>query len=39
MEITVHGQPVTLLGKEKKVGTEAPAAKVYSTLEKQKGLV
>lgn len=35
MQITVHGQPVTLLGKEKKVGSEAPAAKVYTTEGKQ----
>ncbi|MCH9812923.1 MAG: redoxin family protein [Epsilonproteobacteria bacterium] len=35
MQITVHGQPVTLLGKEKKVGAEAPAAKVKTIQGKQ----
>lgn len=35
MEITVHGQNVELLGKEKKVGSEAPAAKVYETTGEQ----
>ncbi len=31
MDITVHGQNVALLGKERQVGAEAPAAKVYNT--------
>lgn len=35
MQITVHGQVVTLLGKEKKAGAEAPAAKIYSTQGEQ----
>lgn len=30
MEITVHGTPVSLEGKSRKVGGEAPAAKVYT---------
>ncbi len=30
MQITVHGTPVTLEGKTRKVGGEAPAAKVYT---------